>query len=426
MTRTTPRQRKNLAVAPSRRRTVTPSRALRGNPISTAEKTRLTGLFPAEPAVKQLEGTGKSLEKAVERAVRSISGETLVEDAPMENSNDLKGKALDLEWSLDTEQEATVQRRSTRIGQLTDTVLTTASSLGKRGRDALESGKNKLHDMKRSLRTRDADDGEPLPKRSRMSTAPPQPGRPSNSKMLPKTTAPPKKYWLTYGKYVGQDRSQDPRLKPAQLAKLKASRKDDEPPKENKSLPLPMYGGAYLLERSDWRNFQLPFNIYSPLPPGQPRPEAWRTTQINVFIGDAATEWKKMKPLPPSKCMCTLDTGCDEDCQNRFMFYECDSSNCSIGPDCTNRAFADLRERVKRGRKYDIGVEVVRTPEKGFGIRACRSFEANQIIMEYTGEIITQDECERRMIEEYNDSKVHLPMFTFQTANKSVLLSHDV
>lgn len=124
------------------------------------------------------------------------------------------------------------------------------------------------------------------------------------------------------------------------------------------------------------------------------------------FVDDAAMEWKT-KRLPPSQCLCAPDSGCDENCQNRYMYYECDESNCNIGAGrCTNRAFANLQDRIKKGNKYDVGVEPMKTADKGFGVRACRTFEPNQIIVEYVGEIITQDECERRMKNEYKDNEV--------------------
>jgi len=53
-----------------------------------------------------------------------------------------------------------------------------------------------------------------------------------------------------------------------------------------------------------------------------------------------------------------------------------------------------------------MGVEVMKTQHKGFGVRACRSFEPHQIIVEYTGEVITQDECDKRMLNEYKDDEV--------------------
>lgn len=109
------------------------------------------------------------------------------------------------------------------------------------------------------------------------------------------------------------------------------------------------------------------------------------------------------------------------------MFYECDDSNCAIGAAlCTNRAFADLRdrckdvkadERCKEVKKFRVGVEVVKTACKGFGVRACRTFDPHQIIVEYAGEIITQDECMRRMKEEYKNNEVCLPTSTLWSSN---------
>lgn len=78
-----------------------------------------------------------------------------------------------------------------------------------------------------------------------------------------------------------------------------------------------------------------------------------------------------------------------------------------MDPDkCTNRAFASLKERYKKGSRFDVGVEVLKTENKGFGVRACRTFDEDQIILEYAGEIITEDECQRRMKEDYKDKEV--------------------
>jgi palmitoyltransferase ZDHHC9/14/18 len=88
------------------------------------------------------------------------------------------------------------------------------------------------------------------------------------------------------------------------------------------------------------------------------------------------------------------------------MAYECDDTNCRLGADvCGNRPFAELKRRAK-GNRYDYGVEVTDTPNRGFGVRAMRMFEPHQIIVEYAGEIITQSECERRMKQVYKKDKV--------------------
>ena len=89
------------------------------------------------------------------------------------------------------------------------------------------------------------------------------------------------------------------------------------------------------------------------------------------------------------------------------MAYECDGTNCRLTAEqCGNRPFAELRRRAK-GNRYDYGVEVVDTEDRGYGVRAMRTFEPHQIIVEYAGEIITQSECERRMKQVYKKDKVN-------------------
>lgn len=91
------------------------------------------------------------------------------------------------------------------------------------------------------------------------------------------------------------------------------------------------------------------------------------------------------------------------------MLYECDKTNCNVGPEhCHNRAFSELMARKAKGGKYRVGVEVIKTSDRGYGVRSNRPFRPNQIIMEYAGEIITEEECERRMNEVYRDNEVCL------------------
>jgi len=149
------------------------------------------------------------------------------------------------------------------------------------------------------------------------------------------------------------------------------------------------------------------------------------------FVGEAGALWKKTKLFDSffSKCVCTPNGGCDVDCQNRIMLYECDDTNCGAGRGhCTNRAFADLQERRKGGGKYRIGVEVIKTADRGYGVRSNRCFDPHQIIVEYTGEIITEDECDRRMNEDYKDNEVRCEelMFKLVTDTGELVLLFDV
>jgi histone-lysine N-methyltransferase ASH1L len=81
------------------------------------------------------------------------------------------------------------------------------------------------------------------------------------------------KRWLSHGLYAGQDRYFDPRLTEAKNRVKHADRNAND---RRKLFPLPMFAGERLLQTG--RDFKLPFDIFSPLPPGQPKPDEWRKT----------------------------------------------------------------------------------------------------------------------------------------------------
>ncbi|KAH8698143.1 hypothetical protein GQ44DRAFT_694189 [Phaeosphaeriaceae sp. PMI808] len=209
---------------------------------------------------------------------------------------------------------------------------------------------------------------------------------------------PKTKPWLTEGLYVGQHREFDPRLSESQnRAKKRTKRVQRED-----ALPLPMFAADRLLNEDPhhtFRDFKLPFDTYHPLPK-RVKVDGWVKLKKNRFIGDSSALWKRDKQ-DASQCYCDPEDGCDQACHNRIMAYECDDTNCRLGMEqCGNRPFAALKQRA-RGNRYDYGVEVTDTADRGYGVRAMRTFEPNQIIVEYAGEIITQQECERRMKQVY-------------------------
>ncbi|KAG9187810.1 palmitoyltransferase ZDHHC9/14/18 [Alternaria panax] len=218
---------------------------------------------------------------------------------------------------------------------------------------------------------------------------------------------PKSKVWLKQGLYVGQDRDFDPRLSESQ----NRARKRVKKPREANILPLPIFACERLLNedpRHVFRDFKLPFDTYSPLP-RKVKVDGWVKLNKNRFIGDASALWKRDKQ-DSSQCYCDAEDGCGEACHNRIMAYECDNTNCPLPPElCNNRPFAELRRRAK-GNRYDYGVEVLDTKDRGFGVRAMRTFEPHQIIVEYAGEIITQSECERRMKQVYKKDKCYYLM----------------
>ncbi|PIG83659.1 histone-lysine N-methyltransferase (Ash1) [Aspergillus arachidicola] len=310
-------------------------------------------------------------------------------------------------------------RRSSRLSLLekaSDLVGRASSVLGKRSRDVM--GKGKELGRRASLRPRTTAPKEeptkaaseaPAAKKRRVSESDLPVKIQENEEAVQEAPKPVvrsrTKRWLAHGLYTGQEHTES---RPLQSRSRNAKRKS-QGPTQRRLLPMPMFAGDRLLKQG--RDFQLPFDIFSPLPSGQPKPNEWRKTNKNVFVGEASSIWRANKPLELSKCMCAEETGCDEECQNRYMFYECDDTNCGVGPECGNRNFEELKQRTKAGGKYNIGVEVIKTEDRGYGVRSNRTFEPNQVIVEYTGEIITQAECEKRMRTIYKNNECYYLMY---------------
>ncbi|KAF3930208.1 hypothetical protein ABW20_dc0102678 [Dactylellina cionopaga] len=214
-----------------------------------------------------------------------------------------------------------------------------------------------------------------------------------------------RKKWAAHGLYTGQD------LQLPGKSTLKA-KKGPEPTKKH-ALPLPMYKGKVILDAD--RDFVLPYTIFNLDPWVYPKPPGWKSLKRNIFVGEAAELYKQQKnsrknAYQSTVCNCTPEAGgCGPGCLNRVMYYECDKNNCSL-KDCQNRPFRDLAIRVENDTWFDDGIEIILTQDKGYGLRACRSFGPNQIIVEYIGEIITQEECEERLHGPYKDNESYYLM----------------
>ncbi|KAL4991546.1 hypothetical protein BDW68DRAFT_174104 [Aspergillus falconensis] len=333
-----------------------------------------------------------------------------------------KGYGFEKDSRLASADKETPIRRSSRLsvlGKVSDLAGRATGVLGKRSSSMRECAKEP--DRRSSLRPRrlatakEEPADEPPVKKQRVSDSAPLDKVKSESDAAQEEPTSPEvitrfkeKRWLTHGLYSGQEYTN---LRPSQkrTEKRRKSHNPTQPNHHRKFLPLPMFAGERLLQTG--RDFQLPFDIYSPLPPGQPKPNEWRKTNKNVFVGEAGSIWRANKEEELSKCTCTPETGCDQFCQNRYMFYECDDRICGVGPECGNRNFEELKQRAKAGGKYNVGVEVIKTADRGYGVRSNRTFEPNQIIVEYTGEIITQAECEKRMRTIYKKNECYYLMY---------------
>lgn len=393
---------------------------------------------------------------AKEKASRNFSGDTLVDEAPGSAGKDSHRqlldegvKALDMDWEMDNlpggpELPARKKRRHrSSIDFLMETtgraLVRMQSVLGKREREpsvaekagrrqsrrilAIEDSKGEKEEQQADGNQAEAERVERPSKLARLSS--------SFSVAMPsvfstKNKKPTKRY-ENQGLYAGQPLSSydDHAIpKPARRTSSKPRPVSTSflpdpttAEKRNSVVTLPMFS---YLERE--RPFTIPYDVFAPMhhQRGEEKPKDWGKVHKNRLVGDAKEWWKKPY-FERSLCICTppppgsSEPACGEGCHNRAMDYECDENNCRLGDLCTNRDFAELGIRMERANKADkksavylfnAGVEVVKTPDRGFGVRACRSYEPGQIITEYTGEIITPREAGRRIREDYKDKAV--------------------
>ncbi|CAM9583354.1 unnamed protein product, partial [Phaeothamnion confervicola] len=116
-------------------------------------------------------------------------------------------------------------------------------------------------------------------------------------------------------------------------------------------------------------------------------------------------------PRPPRREaseMCNCTTACDEHCINRLLHVECVGGepavsgdgkgggrfrgmcfdNCKVGPGCGNRRIQN-RDAVK--------VAAFREGGRGWGLRTAAPAQKGALISEYVGEVINQEEVDRRL-----------------------------
>ena len=86
--------------------------------------------------------------------------------------------------------------------------------------------------------------------------------------------------------------------------------------------------------------------------------------------------------------MCTSEDPCANNCLNKMILTECDPKTCPVGKLCRNNRF-----QTRRGPK----VKEFPTPGRGFGLKTLEEIADADFVLEYCGEVVTSEECARRM-----------------------------
>ncbi|KAG7390309.1 Histone-Lysine N-Methyltransferase ash1l [Phytophthora pseudosyringae] len=137
-------------------------------------------------------------------------------------------------------------------------------------------------------------------------------------------------------------------------------------------------------------------------------------------LGRSIYTFKQPKVSLEDAPMCVCKERCGEDCINRLSFTECfgpapilgmkfnkhnRESNCTLGENCGNRA---LHQKVySRFQKFH-------TVEKGWALRVLEPVKAGQLVIEYVGEVINEEEKERRLLDHAQNSPEDKNMYIME------------
>ncbi|XP_048857089.1 histone-lysine N-methyltransferase ASH1L-like isoform X1 [Brienomyrus brachyistius] len=210
---------------------------------------------------------------------------------------------------------------------------------------------------------------------------------------------PPKKKFQKAGLFSDVYKNADPRSQILQLKKERLVYIPEEHPYG--LLPAPIHVGKHL--RLKRRDFQLPYDILWLWKHDQlykkPDVPLYKKIRSNVYV-----DVKPLSGYEATTCNCKLpqdpsEKGCTEDCLNRMIFAECSPSTCPCEEHCEN-------QRVQR-HEWVQCLERFRAEGKGWGIRTKEPLRSGQFIIEYLGEVVSEQEFRNRMIEQYSSHNDH-------------------
>ncbi|NXN00132.1 ASH1L methyltransferase, partial [Sylvia borin] len=219
-----------------------------------------------------------------------------------------------------------------------------------------------------------------------------------------KAPRPPKKKYQKAGLYSDVYKTADPKSRLIQLKKEKLEYTPGE--HEHGLFPAPIHVGGYLTWkylRQKRIDFQLPYDILWQWKHNQlykkPDVPLYKKIRSNVYV-----DVKPLSGYEATTCNCKKPEddsgkGCVEDCLNRMIFAECSPNTCPCGEQCCN-------QRIQR-HEWVQCLERFRAEEKGWGIRTKEPLKAGQFIIEYLGEVVSEQEFRNRMIEQYHNHSDH-------------------
>ena len=145
------------------------------------------------------------------------------------------------------------------------------------------------------------------------------------------------------------------------------------------------------------------------------KPPMYIKIKVNQPVGNVPKINPNLDLDHLTKCECDSKSeapcSSDTDCLNRLLMYECNPSICTSGDSgCKNRRFKNREEAP---------AETFYTGSRGWGLRAKEPIKNGTFVVEYVGELIDDQECNRRLEEK---TKKHDNNFYFLTIDKDRII----
>ncbi|XP_066274110.1 histone-lysine N-methyltransferase ASH1L-like isoform X3 [Branchiostoma lanceolatum] len=167
-------------------------------------------------------------------------------------------------------------------------------------------------------------------------------------------------------------------------------------------LPAPIHVGKYLRQKRI--DYQMPYDIWWQYKHNKLIPKIDERTKYKKIRSNIFVDVKPLSGCEPVICSCVkpaqpTDTACQEDCLNRMSFMECSPNTCPCADQCAN-------QRIQR-HEWDQGLERINTKDRGYGVRSKTPIPQGNFILEYVGEVVSEQEFRRRTVEIYHDHNHH-------------------
>ncbi|KAL4227882.1 Histone-Lysine N-Methyltransferase ash1l [Mactra antiquata] len=177
------------------------------------------------------------------------------------------------------------------------------------------------------------------------------------------------------------------------------SQKDKDSSSMIFTFDLPLHFGNHILKNVS--EFQLPYDVwlqhFNDMLPKKGDGQQYRRIRNNIYV-DARPSCR----YEAHTCTCKVtgtEKGCTEDCLNRVIYTECSPDLCPCGDQCSNQAI--------QKHQFAPGLQKFLTKDRGFGVRTSKSVKSGELIVEYLGEVVSEQEFRRRMTEEYSQECHH-------------------